>query len=111
MRMMSSFPLKDMYDRVHGTLEGRTAPYGSVGDVAPQGIADLGCPPDTGPVGSAIGDGAEALQDDDPASGDAAGDPIGPALEPVMDDPACVPDHPLGAPPTDNSNDGWGDQR
>ena len=55
-----------MYDRAHGTLEGLTAPYGSVGDVAPQGIADLGRPPDTGPVGSAIGDAAEAIRGDDP---------------------------------------------
>ena len=38
------FPLKALYDRAHGTLEGLSAPYGSVGDVAPQGLADLGVP-------------------------------------------------------------------
>ena len=44
------FPLKSMYDRAHGTLEGLSAPYGTVGDVAPQGIRDLGIAEDTGPV-------------------------------------------------------------
>ena len=32
------FPLNNMYDRAHGTLEGLSAPYGTVGDVAPQGF-------------------------------------------------------------------------
>ena len=38
------FPLKSLNDRAHGTLEGLTAPYGTVGDVAPQGLHDLGIP-------------------------------------------------------------------
>ena len=45
-----------MYDKAHGTLEGLTAPYGTVADVAPQGLRDLGVSEDTGPVGVRLGD-------------------------------------------------------
>ena len=63
------FPLKDMYDRATGTLEGLSAPHGSVGDVAPQGLKDLGVfEEDTGPVGEELGDDeqAEGLPDKEP---------------------------------------------
>ena len=34
-----------MYDKANGTLEGLSAPHGVVGDVAPQGLYDLGLSP------------------------------------------------------------------
>ena len=49
------FPLKALYDRAHGTLEGLSAPYGSVHDVAPQGLEDMGTSDDLGPVGQPLG--------------------------------------------------------
>ena len=50
-----------MYDRDHGTLEGLSAPYGTVGDVAPQGLQYLGTPDDTGPVGTILGGEEEVI--------------------------------------------------
>ena len=35
------FPLKAMYDKATGTLEGLSAPYNAMADVAPQGLADM----------------------------------------------------------------------
>ena len=60
------FPSENMYDRAHGTLEGLSAPYGTVADVAPQGLKDLGTTEDTGPVGAELGDEAasDRLEDD-----------------------------------------------
>ena len=58
------FPLKAMYDRAVGTLEGLTAPRGAVGDCAPQGLKDLGVfEKDTGPCGEALGDAADGGPD------------------------------------------------
>ena len=59
------FPLKSMYDRANGTLEGLSAPVGAVSDVAPQGLADLGCddePPQDDPnaVGVLAGEADES---------------------------------------------------
>ena len=90
------FPLKNLFDRAHGTLEGLSAPYGFVGDVAPQGLGDLGCPPDTGPVGSTIGDEPEA------------GALTGSALEPSIEDSARVPDEPPGPARTDAQDEAGG---
>ena len=93
------FPLKDMYDRAHGTLEGLSAPYGMLGDVAPQGLKDLGVfPEDTGPVGQELGDDdeepPELIPDLEPDDADpspkpaAAGDDATPQAEPPKgDDP------------------------
>ena len=63
--------MKSLYDRAHGTLEGLSAPVGTIGDVAPQGLSDLGVVDDLSPVGEALGEseaGAidETLQDLDP---------------------------------------------
>ena len=72
-----------MYDRAHGTLEGLSARYGTVGDVAPQGLQDLGTTEDTGPVGTVLGgaEGSERPVDD--ASGD---------VPPAVDDPSHASD-------------------
>ena len=65
------FPLKAMYDRAHGTLEGLSAPHGTIGDVAPQGLKDLGVTEDTGPVGQQVVDGNQLVMVDAPATDDA----------------------------------------
>ena len=93
-----------MYDRAHGTLEGLSAPYGTVGDVAPQGLQDMGAAEDTGPVGTVLGgaEGSERPVDD--ASGD-----VPPAVDeaphttdgyaPNMPGSDALPDPPVvGAP-------------
>ena len=63
------FPLKKMYDRATGTLEGLSAPYGTVGDVAPQGLFDLGVEEtDNAPLGLPQGD-APSDNEEEPESG------------------------------------------
>jgi len=59
------FPLKDMYDRANGTLEGLSAPYGSIRDVAPQGLSDLGINNQEERVGAPAGEAESKDNDDD----------------------------------------------
>ena len=59
-----------MYDRAHGTLEGLSASYGMIGDVAPQGLQDLGTTEDTGPVGTILGGEVESDRPADVVSHD-----------------------------------------
>ena len=83
------------------------------GDVAPQGIADLGCPPDTGPVGSAIGDAAEEAHGDDSAAKDAHAadeESAGPASGQEVEDPAIAHDQPVDGPPVEGASDCGADQ-
>ena len=78
------FPLKAMYDRANATLEGLSAPYGSIGDVAPQSLNDLGMigakPPQR--VGERQGSDAlpdpSTIPDDDPKDVQDALDALGP---------------------------------
>ena len=98
------FPLKSMYDRAHGTLEGLSAPYGTVGDVAPQGLQDLGTTDDTGPVGTILGGEGGPDRPVDDASRDVplAVDEVSHASDgyaPNMPGSAAAPDPPIvGAP-------------
>ena len=91
------FPLKSIYDRAHGTLEGLSAPYGRMSDVAPQGLRDMGVFDETGPVGVEAGALPEAP--DDPAVEDQ------PEGEAILDSPGVgtgSPKNDLAAEATDS---------
>ena len=92
-----------MYDRANGTLEGLSAPYGMIGGVAPQGLQDLGCTEDTGPVGVMAGEIEEPVHivDDTPDAAYISAEPA-PAHADGRPGSSAMPDPPHGrlpAPP------------
>ena len=106
------FSLKNMYYRANGALEGSSAPYGTIGSVAPQGLSDLGTTEDTGPVGSTLGEVDNSavpqgvVPDDVPQDADEDAH-LPREFDPSMPGPAVMLDQPLvraSAPPADTSH-------